>query len=187
MKPWLYGGCLLLLISLISGGCRQPHKWVTTGEYSHGLRLCTKENGNFQAWFAPDSVLPTAPNIMFSCMPHTPQANVVAFVAPNTVAATFGVLTHLGTDSFRLTFDSLPHAPHRFEQVFALVRPHPEWQHFYFWVHPDSALLYTAPNYRSPRRACPVGAHLYSTDSRAEWVNVATDSAVYWVRRKDVF
>jgi hypothetical protein len=171
---------------LILCACREHRQRLTTGEYSHGLQLCTAPDGNFHAWYTPDSSTKQGGNIVFLCIPHTPQANVVAFVAPHSEAATFGILTHLGRDSFRLTFDSLPNDARRFSQTFALRKARPDWLHFYFWGQPDSAFLYKKPTYKSPRIRCAIGAHLYSTDDRAEWLQVQLDSAKYWVRRKDV-
>ena len=180
--------CLSIFILL---SCKDKKQPFTTGEYSNNLHLNTREDGTFYAWFATDSVVSVSPIAML-CVPHFPKANVALWLPQPDKRVFFGVLTHLGTDNFRIKTDSLIDASAQARQLqngmtFKLKMPRPEWQHFYYFLPADTIYIYSEPRLTAPKRQVASSMRLYSDSLQGEWARVQTDSGAFWVPRNTVY
>lgn len=182
---------LLLAFFCLFGACRDKKIPLTTGEYSHGLHLNTREDGTFYAWFSADSITDFKPFALLG-MPYTPVGNVAFWVPPNDKNASFGIVERLGKDSFRLRSDALLDASAQAAALkkgitFVLKRARPDWAHFYFFLPTDTAFLYKKPTLSTEKTAIPIQSHLYSDSLAGEWVRLETDSGRFWLPRNVVF
>ncbi len=180
-----------VLFSVFFMACKSKKQYLTTGEYTHGLHLSTREDGIFYAWFAQDSIADSLHFAML-CIPHFPNADVGFWLPPHDKRSFFGVLTQLGQDSFLLKTDSLinnspqAHSLHR-GSLFTLKKIRNDWQHFYFPISSDTLSLYNSPSFSSKKRAIKPASRLYSDSLQGEWVRIQSDSGAFWLPRNVLY
>jgi hypothetical protein len=171
--------------------CKDAIQPLTSGQYSHALDLSTREDGTFYAWFSATSTPDSLP-IVFLCMPHFPKANIACWQPPNDKQPVFGVLQHLGTDSFNIKMAGLvnnsPQA-HALRNgiTFSLQKARPDWQHFYYWLPTDTAFIYKKPQLSAQKISVSNKSRLYSDSLEGEWIRLQTDSGAYWLPRNLVY
>jgi hypothetical protein len=165
-----------ILFFLLLSSCQQEKRWLVSGEYSHGLQLCTRDDGTFYAWQAADSSAYDTAQIAMLCVPHYPQANVAAWHSPHQNPTFFGVLTHLGADSFCIKMDTILNNT-----------PFDDWLNFYYFIDKKTAFVYADRDFKSKKTAIDVKTRLYSSELIGEWAKVHIDSSVFWVHRSMVY
>ena len=189
-KMTVLNGLLLAFFCLFTA-CRDKKIPLTTGEYSHGLHLNTREDGTFYAWFSADSISDFKHFVLLG-MPYAPLGNVAFWLPPNDKKANFGIIERLGKDSFRLQSDTLLDASAQAAALqkgvtFVLKRARPDWVHFYFFLPTDTAFLYKKPSLRSEKMVVSMQSPLYSDSLVGDWVRLQTDSGRFWLPRNVVF
>jgi hypothetical protein len=183
-----------LLFFLILSSCQQEKRWLVSGEYSHGLHLCTRDDGTFYAWQAADSSAQDTTQIAMLCVPHYPQANVAAWHNPHQNPTFFGVLTHLGADSFCIKMDTILNSTPFAKALnskngltFKLEKKRTDWLNFYYFIDKTTAFVYDDRDFKSKKTAIDVKTRLYSSELIGEWAKVHIDSSIFWVHRSMVY
>jgi hypothetical protein len=144
----------MLSICLFFSACQREKRWLQAGEYTHGLHLSTRDDGTFYAWFEGDNTANDTLNTAFLCVPFYPKANIALWQPPHQSPCFFGILEHLGQDSFCIKMESMPSntafakpltAPQG--MVFALQKNRADWRNFYYWSDPKHCVLYEKPDF----------------------------------------
>jgi hypothetical protein len=185
------------IVTLTFIACNASRTPLTSGEYSHGLHLCTRADGTFYAWFAADSIADSA-HFALLCVPHTPRANIAAWQIPHDEKAVFGVVEHLGEDSISIQLDKFVNP--RFKKnhivkaitkpnkmVFALKKQRDDWANFYFFKREFISILYEKPDLQSPHIIVPLHTRLYSPALVGQWAAIDFQGKKYWVPCNRVF
>ncbi|MEY4928194.1 MAG: hypothetical protein RI894_2632 [Bacteroidota bacterium] len=171
--------------------CKDKKQALSSGEYSHGLHLSTREDATFYAWFSADSIADSS-HIAMLCVPCFPTANIAFWQPPFDKQPVFGLLQHLGADSFSLKADELVNQSTQAKalkkgMVFSLQKARPDWQHFYYWLPTDTAYIYKEPRLSANKMRVSTKTRLYSDSLQGEWVRLQTDSGAYWLPRNIVY
>ncbi len=181
----------ILIIGCHFAACKDKKQPLTAGEYTHGLHLSTREDDTFYAWFAADSIADSS-HIAMLCIPCFPTANIAFWQPPFDKQPVFGILAHLGADSFHLKTEELINHSAQAKalqkgMVFSLQKKRPDWQHFYYWLPPDTPYIYKNASLSATKIPVSITSRLYSDSLQGEWLRLQTDSGAYWIPRNKVY
>jgi hypothetical protein len=183
-----------LLILLLLTACQSDKRWLRAGEYTHGLHLSTRDDGTFYAWFEGDNTTNDTLNTAFLCVPFYPKANIALWQPPNQSPCFFGVLEHLGQDSFCIKMEKMPQntafanaltAPKG--MVFTLQKERADWRNFYYWNDSENCFLYEKPDFNSIKHSVSAKTRLYSPELQGEWAKISVKDSVFWAHRSSVY
>ena len=169
-------------------------QWLQSGEYTHGLHLSTRDDGTFYAWFEGDNIKTDSLNTAFLCVSFYPKANVALWQPPSQNPCFFGVLEHIGTDSFCIKMQKMPQnaafanaltSPKG--MLFTLEKERTDWHNFYFWNENQPCFLYEKPDFESKKHSVSNKKRLYSPELHGEWAKIIQNDSVFWAHRSNIY